>query len=120
MKVMENGTRYSREENENLNFYECIGLLDTLVDNGFIQRAPNNENNILIYRSGGYSNPEGLYSENLMEVAEELFHTPEDVNYLRNVLKENGIKLTFEVNYLLDNCPYPKESSKERQRGEER
>ena len=33
-----------------LNFCQCINLLSKLIKKGILQKDPNNENNILVYR----------------------------------------------------------------------
>lgn len=55
-----------------LTFCQCINLLSKLVECGLLEKDPNNENNILVYCTGGKENPEGWYSENILSAASEL------------------------------------------------
>lgn len=52
--------------------YKIIQEIDKAIKDGYFTRDPDNPNNILIYRAAGQCSPEGLYSENILEVAEEL------------------------------------------------
>lgn len=47
----------------------CCRILNKAIEDGFLQRDPNNEQNILVYKREYQNNPEGWYSENLLEVA---------------------------------------------------
>ena len=78
----------SKSTDEQLNFYQCIQLLDALVANDQIQQDPQNKQNILVYRSAGEDTPEGWYSQNLMSAASELANQPDEQKILLDRLQE--------------------------------
>lgn len=88
--------RYRKPIDEPLLMYECIQLLDALAEKGIILRAPDNFNNIIVYRSADELNPEGWYSQNLMQAAEELTGDVESQRLLRETLEERGGDMVFE------------------------
>lgn len=92
--MVNNGT-YTKSIDEPLIFIECIQLLETLIENGIIQKDPNNKDNILVYRLAGTENPEGWYSENILTSASEICHDEESQQFLRKVLEEKEISLKF-------------------------
>lgn len=87
---------YTKDIDEPLCFIECVQLLDKLVQKGYIQKDPNNKNNILVYREAGTKYPEGWYSENLMSSASELASDIEGQKLLRNTLTQDGVSVQFE------------------------
>lgn len=70
-----------------LTFCQCVNLLTRLVENGALQKDPNNENNILVYRTGGNKNPEGWYSQNILSLASELSKDEKGQKFLLNLIK---------------------------------
>lgn len=92
--MVNNGT-YTKSIDEPLIFIECVQLLETLIENGIIQKDLNNKDNILVYHLAGTENPEGWYSENILTSASELLHDEESQQFLRDVLEEKGISLKF-------------------------
>lgn len=72
-------------------FLGTLYILEELFKKGILQKDPNNTNNMLIYRSAGTINPEGWYSENIIETATELFNNKEDLNYIISVAQDNNI-----------------------------
>lgn len=88
---------YTKEKGEPLNFIECLHLLRTLEKSKIIQVDPNNKDNLLIYRKAGDSFPEGWYSENIFNIAQDLVNNADDQRFLEDVLEKRGIALTFEI-----------------------
>lgn len=82
----------SEANDKSVCFLKVIREIDEAIRNGFLQRDPKNENHIFIYRKKGDVNPEGWYSENILEVASELVNDKEGYesfkNELANVRKE--------------------------------
>ena len=70
-----------------LNFCQCINLLSKLIKKGILQKDPNNENNILVYRTAGCDNPEGWYSQNILDAATELSKDEEGQKFLLSQIK---------------------------------
>ena len=58
---------------EEMKFIECVNLLKECVDIGIIMTDKERPDNIIIYCEGTETNPEGWYSENIFDVASELF-----------------------------------------------
>lgn len=70
-----------------LTFCQCINLLSKLIECGLLEKDPSNENNILVYCTGGKKNPEGWYSENILSAASELANDEEGQKFLLAELK---------------------------------
>lgn len=81
---------------ELLNFFNCIRLLDACVKEGLIKQNPKDQNAILVYREAGEVYPEGWYSENLLDCAQDLQSDEEGQRVLLTALKERGIDFTPE------------------------
>lgn len=73
-------------------FISFVKLLDELCKREIVKKDTNNQNNVLIYRTGLdpalYSSKEGFVSENIFEVAEELFRDKESRESLYKALSE--------------------------------
>lgn len=65
-----------------LNFYNCLCLLGEFAKNNIISSDPKDKNRILVYRSEGKNTPEGWYSENIHDVAQELLRNPTEQKFL--------------------------------------
>lgn len=87
---------YIKSIDQPLTFYECLQLLEQLIQSKMLQQDPNNRNNVLIYREAGVSSPEGWYSENIHSVAGELMSDLPGQTFLRQALVDNGISMEFE------------------------
>lgn len=84
-----------------LDYYNCVRLLERLVELDVIQRDPENKDNILVYRDAAEIDPsdryapnwpEGWYSENLMSIASELTSDEEGQNYLLDAYQKRAGK----------------------------
>jgi hypothetical protein len=71
-----------------LNNFNCMRLIDELANLGVIQRDPERKNNVIIYFSGDDENPEGWYSQNIWQAAEDLLHDGESQRFLINELNQ--------------------------------
>lgn len=78
-----------------LDFYNCIRVIDTLIKGNVLMKDPNRENSVLIYRAGSEKHPEGWYSENIHDAARELSRDAEGQEIVLNAIKERGI--SFEI-----------------------
>lgn len=65
-----------------LNFYNCLCLLGEFAKNNIISSDPKDKNRVLVYRSEGKNTPEGWYSENIHDVAQELLRNPTEQKFL--------------------------------------
>ena len=86
---------YTKNMDEPLIYIECVQLLEKLVENGYIQKDPNNADNILVYHKAGAENPEGWYTENLMNTASDLMRDEKGQRVLREALAKDGIEMQF-------------------------
>lgn len=80
-----------------LNFYNTLELLHCAIKHEILQQDPNNNNNILVYRLAGTESPEGWYSQNVHDVAREMFEDPkcEGQKAIMKELKGRGINPDF-------------------------
>lgn len=80
-------------------FIAYVKMLDALAKEGMVARDPNNRNNLLVYRErvkmedGSFVS--GWFTENIFEVAQELFMSEEDRNSLFSVVRERGKTVVF-------------------------
>jgi len=92
----------SEHNAENPRFIAYVNMLDTLAEEGFVSRNPENEDHILIYYTDlpvdatetGVS--EGWVTENIFDVAQDLYDNEESRKNLFEVLKEQGIEPVFD------------------------
>lgn len=80
-----------------MTFYNTVRLLDTGLKAGVFQFDPKDKNRMLVYRTGNQETgaPEGWYSENIHEVAQELMN---DENGIAVILKEYSNRgISFEA-----------------------
>ena len=75
-----------------LNFWNTLKLLEKCIEEEVIQKDPERKDNIAIYREGGTEAPEGWYSENIFDVAQELQHDIDGQQILIEALKGKGIE----------------------------
>lgn len=78
---------------EEMKFIECVNLLKECVDIGIIMTDKERPDNIIIYCEGTETNPEGWYSENILEVASELFRDKKGQEIVLNALNEKKEQL---------------------------
>lgn len=74
-----------------LNFWNTLKLLEKCVEEDILNKDPERNDNILIYRREGEGHPEGWYSENIFEVAQELQHDINGQKTLIGGLRVKGI-----------------------------
>lgn len=55
-------------------FLGLLYIAQELIEKGYLQKDPNNPDNILVYRNKGSLFPEGWYSENIMGSISECFN----------------------------------------------
>lgn len=61
----------------NTDMYKVIKEIDEAINDGILNRDPDNFNNILVYCAQGTNSPAGWYSENIIRVASELVNDKE-------------------------------------------
>ena len=85
---------------DNPKFIALVKMFEAAIDEGIFQKDPDNENNILIYRTGMDANiygiSEGWCSQPVMDVAGEmktdlLYNNPKGFESLKNALAEKGV-----------------------------
>lgn len=86
---------YVKPMNQPLNLYECVQLLDALVDNGLIARDEKQAGNIIVPCKENPERPEGWYSTNTVSVAQCLVADIDGQRVLRQGLKDKGVELAF-------------------------
>lgn len=86
---------YTKSIEESLTFYECLQLIDKLIENNILMQNPDDKNCVLVYRAAGKANPEGWYSENVFDTAQELLNDIEGQRFLRQKLIDKNITLEF-------------------------
>lgn len=72
-------------------FLEIVNEISKAIEDGYLQKDPNNKDNILVYRLAGKTDPEGWYSENILSVASELANNENDYISFKEVI-ENARK----------------------------
>jgi hypothetical protein len=76
-----------------LNFWNTLKLLEKCIEEDTINKDPECDDNILIYRREGEEGcPEGWYSESIVEVAKELQHDINGQKTLIGSLRVKGIE----------------------------
>lgn len=78
---------------EEMKFIECVNLLKECVDIGIIMADKERPDNIITYCEGTETNPEGWYSENIFDVASELFRDKKGQEIVLNALNEKKERL---------------------------
>lgn len=91
------------KDGERLTFYECIQLLDKLAECDILMRDPNNKNNLITFRSADELNPEGFYTQAVIDVAQELYEDIEGQKFLIDELKTKDADFEFTPNCFLTN-----------------
>ncbi len=79
---------------EQLNFMGCLKLLEKCVEEDILQIDPDRKDNILVYREAGADKakfPEGWYSVNAHNLAQELMNEPDGQKVLVDALEEKGV-----------------------------
>lgn len=95
VKQIQPNEKYTKPIGVPLKMYECIQLLEKLVENDMIQQDPQRTDNLIIYFSESDTQPEGWYSQNIYEVAEDLMRDFEGQKFLMKELAEKNIKMEF-------------------------
>lgn len=76
-----------------MEFIECVNLLKECAELGIIQSDENKPNNVITYRSASRETPEGWYSQNILDVASELFSDEKGQEIVLNALNEKKERL---------------------------
>lgn len=67
-------------------YIDIVDELQDAIKEGYIMLDPKDANRMLVYRNAGTKNPEGWYSEVILDVAQELHNDPQDYKRFRMVL----------------------------------
>lgn len=70
-----------------IKFIKIVEELNHAIEKGILQRDPNQSNNILVYRARCESTPEGWYSENILNIASELYHDENNYASFKEAIK---------------------------------
>lgn len=120
---------YVKPMNQPLNLYECVQLLEALVNNGMITRDEKRAGNIIVPCKESPERPEGWYSTSTVTVARCLVADIDGQRVLRQGLKDEGVELAFseifppkegEKRIYIDMEKYEQYLSKKREKGNER
>lgn len=80
-------------------FIAYVKMLDALAEAELLSRDPNNHNNLLVYKEDvemeDGSVESGWFSENIFELAQELYNSEESMKELLSVVKEKGWTAMF-------------------------
>ena len=77
---------------------QMVRLLGDMTEKGILQRDPEKDSNILVYRKAGPNgSPEGWYSDNIFDVARELVKNDQNRYSLMNTLGEAGWMPVYSV-----------------------
>lgn len=78
-------------EKGQLEYFQCLKLLEYLVEIGLIQKNPETKSDIFVYCEGnGEEYPEGWYSENIYDAARDLAERPDEQKMLLETITEKG------------------------------
>ena len=78
------------EKPSDFRFINIVEEIDEAISKGLLQRDPERDNNILVYRTDDKDNPEGWYSQNILDVASELFHNPKNYEEFKEAIANSG------------------------------
>lgn len=80
-------------ETKQLDFFNCLSLLDTLIQHKLLKKDPTDcdRSRILVYRAASANCPKGWYSENVHTAARELAEDAKDQEFLLGELQKRGI-----------------------------
>ena len=67
-------------------YIDIVHELQDAIKYGYIILEPKNSNLMLVYRYAGAKNPEGWYSEDILDVAQELYNDPKNYKEFRMAL----------------------------------
>ena len=95
VKQIQPNEKYTKPIGVPLKMYECMQLLEKLVETDMIQQDPQRKDNLIIYFSESDTQPEGWYSQNIFDVAESLMNDFEGQKFLMKELAEKNIKMEF-------------------------
>lgn len=59
-----------------------LWIIEHGIEIGALYKDPNNQNNIVVYRMADSENPEGWYSQNILNIASELSGNHREFNIL--------------------------------------
>lgn len=90
-------------ENDNIQFFAIVELLDTMCEKGMLQRNPENKDHVIVYRTGldieKYGVSEGFVSQHLFDVATELkLNENHEREGFCNALEQEGFQPVFDEN----------------------
>lgn len=77
-------------------FIKIVNEIHEAIKKGVLKEDPNNKDNILVYRLAGNVDPEGWYSENILNVASELINDENNYKSFKEVIymKKPSTKLS--------------------------
>ena len=95
---------YTKPIGKALTFYECLQLLSKLKECNMLMQDPDDPNHVLVYRKANGNNPEGWYSENIFDTAQDLLNDAEGQKFLMQELTNKNITMEFKpANFRLFN-----------------
>ena len=103
-EICKNDTAELEHSRENPKFIALVKMFEAAIEEGILQKDPENDNNMLIYRTGIdaeiYGISEGWCSQPILDVASEmksdlLNNNTESFENLKSALEEVGISPQF-------------------------
>ena len=86
-------------ETKQLDFFNCLRLLDTLIQHKLLKKDPTDcdQSRILVYRAASADCPEGWYSENVHDTARKLAEAANGQAFLLGELEKRRIGFQEEM-----------------------
>ena len=86
---IEDYTKEIKLEGKRVRYIDIVEQIEAAIDQGMIQRDPDDKDSILVYRSEGIETPEGWYSQNILDVASEMYHDQENYSSFLSAVEES-------------------------------
>ena len=86
---IEDYTKEIKLERKRVKYIDIVEQFEKAIDQGMIQRDPDDKDSILVYRSEGTETPEGWYSQNILDVASEMYHDQENYSSFLSAVEES-------------------------------
>ena len=99
---------YTKKHTDQLTPYECMHLIGQLAAKKILQTDPRDKNKLLLYKRTRpelkeKSKDEGLHSEPITDLVNELYHSTELQRSLWEFIESVGYEPKFEKEWWLDN-----------------
>ena len=86
---IEDYTKEIKLEGKRVRYIDIVEQIEAAIDQGMIHHDPDDKDSILVYRSKGTAAPEGWYSQNILDVASEMYHDQENYSSFLSAVEES-------------------------------